>query len=73
MAIRAWSTRRTQGSTRPKSNRITNSERISTFPSSPSTMRTMSGASPRGGMKSITRTAPSAVSNTVSRISVSLR
>ena len=36
-------------------------------------MRTMSGASPRGGMKSITRTAPSAVSNTVSRISVSLR
>ena len=36
-------------------------ERIGTRPRIPSTMRTMSG-SPRGGMKSMTRTAPSAVS-----------
>ena len=36
-------------------------------------MRTMSGARPRGGMKSIARTAPPSVSKTVSRISVSVR
>ena len=42
-----------------------------TRPATPSTMRTMSGARPRGGMKSMTRTTPSAVSCTVSRISVS--
>ena len=43
----------------------------STSPRRPSTMRTRSGASPRGGMKSITRTAPSSVSNSVSSTSVS--
>jgi hypothetical protein len=58
---------------RPKSNRITNSTRIATTPLSPSTIRTMSGARPLGGMKSMTRTDPASDSNTVSRISVSLR
>ena len=36
-------------------------------------MRTMSGSSLRGGMKSIARTVPSSVSKTVSRTSVSCR
>ena len=61
-ATRAWSTRRTHGTIWPKSNRITSSERIGTAPSTPITMRTMSGACPRGGMKSIARTTPSSVS-----------
>src|SRR5215469_6511431 len=46
---------------------------IETFPRKPSMMRTMSGFSPRGGMKSIRRTAPLFVSISVSRISVSPR
>ena len=58
---------------RPYPNRMMSSERIGTSPSRPSTIRTMSGASPRGGMKSIARTRPSGHSKTVSRISVSLR
>ena len=44
--------------------------RIGTRPRSPSTMRTTSVRSPHVGMKSTTRTAPVAVSNSVSRISV---
>jgi hypothetical protein len=47
--------------------------RIGTRPRTPSTMRTTSGASPRGGMKSITRTTPSVVSNSVSSTRVSSR
>ena len=39
-----------------------------TLPRTPSTMRTRSGTSSRGGMKSITRTAPPSVSQVVSRI-----
>ena len=46
---------------------------IGTRPRTPSTMRTTSGASPRGGMKSISRTTPSAVSNSVSSTRVSSR
>jgi len=57
----------------PKSKRITSSERIGTFPSSPSTIRTISGAVARRGMKSIARTVPSSVSKIDSRISVSVR
>src|ERR687886_168984 len=39
---------------------MTSSEAISTSPRRPSTMRTMSGARPRGGMKSIARSEPPA-------------
>jgi hypothetical protein len=46
---------------------------IGTRPRTPSTIRTTSGAAPRGGMKSISRTVPSAVSNSVSSTSVSSR
>ena len=46
------------------------SELMSTSPCRPSTIRTMSGALPRGGMKSIRRTAPPSVSHSVSRTSV---
>ena len=49
------------------------SVRIFTLPSSPSTMRTMSGVVSRGGMKSMTRTRPSELSHSLSRISVSSR
>ena len=70
-ATSASSTRRTHGTMRPWSNRITNSNRIGTDPDRPSTIRTMSGACPRGGMKSITRTVPWSVSCTVSSTSVS--
>jgi hypothetical protein len=46
---------------------------MSTVPRTPVTMRTSTGgsSSSRGGMKSVTRTAPSGVSQSVSRISVS--
>ena len=47
--------------------------RIATRPLTPSTMRTTSAASPRGGMKSTTRTVPVGVSHLVSRTSVSPR
>ena len=44
---------------------------ISTAPDTPSTIRTRTGGwSPRGGMKSITRTTPLGVCHSVSRISV---
>ena len=46
---------------------------IGTEPRSPSTIRTMAGASPRGGIRSVTRTAPASVSTVDSRISVSGR
>ena len=47
--------------------------RIATRPRKPSTMRTTSARSSDNGMKSMMRTAPSSVSNSVSRISVPLR
>jgi hypothetical protein len=48
--------------------------RIGTRPRSPRTMRTSCGAPPsRGGMKSMTRAAPSAVSKSVSKTSVPSR
>jgi hypothetical protein len=55
------SSRCTQGTIDPYPNRITSSNLIRTDPSSPSTIRTTSGSSPRGGMKSVTRTTPSVV------------
>ena len=62
IATSASSIRRTHGTIWPKSNRITSSARIGTWPERPSTIRTMLGALPRGGMKSIARTVPSSVS-----------
>ena len=50
-----------------------NVERIRTRPLSPSTTRTTSAASPRGGMQSDTRTVPSGVRHSDSRTSVSPR
>jgi hypothetical protein len=46
---------------------------MSTRPDTPSTIRTMSGAWSRGGIRSITRTAPVGVSHSVCRINVSPR
>ena len=63
----------TQGMSAPKPKRITNCIRNLTRPLTPRTSRTTSEALPRGGMKSINSTTPSAVSNRVSRISVSPR
>ena len=60
----------TQGTSLPKPKRMTSSIRIFTRPLTPRTSRTMSDALPRGGMKSMTATTPSEVSNRVSRISV---
>ena len=45
-------------------------DRTATAPLMPTTMRTTSGACPRGGMKSMTRTVPSGVTQSVCRINV---
>jgi hypothetical protein len=50
-------------------NRSTSSERGVTRPETPSTMRTISGTAPRGGMKSMTRIPRSRVSHSVSSTS----
>ena len=67
------STGRSRGTTEPKSKRRASSIRTGTLPRRPSTMRTRSGWSARGGMQSMTATVPEAVSNSVSSTSVSPR
>ena len=57
----------------PELKRRTSSIIITTTPLLQRTSRTTSDALPRGGMKSISVTSPSAHSNVVSRMSVSLR
>ncbi len=52
---------------------MTSSDRIRTLPRTPSTILTTSGAVPRGGMKSKTRTVPSSVFQVVSSTIVSWR
>src|SRR4029453_17882911 len=52
---------------------MTSSERTVTRPETPSTIRTICGATRRGGMKSMTRIVPSGVSHSVSSTSESSR
>ena len=61
---------RTHGTIAPYPKRISNSIRIGTRPRWPATMRTTSVPWPKMGIRSINVTAPSAVSSSVSRISV---
>ena len=69
-ALMPSSVRRTHGTTEPYSKRITNSVCIVTLPRKPSTTRTRFGAVSRTGMKSVTATAPSAVSCSVRKTRV---
>ena len=67
------STGRIHGVTLPYPKRTTSSMRMDTRPRSPRTTRTTSEFLPRGGMKSISVTAPRSVSKRVSRMRVLLR
>ncbi len=73
MAISIPFTDATHGTVSPYPKRTISDRCMSTEPETPSTTRTTCGLSSRTGMQSMRRTVPVAVSNSVSRTSVSSR